>query len=472
MNNTFIKIKKNFYYTSISNLLSLLVSLIVVLIVPKLVGVEEFGYWQLYIFYSAYVGFLHFGWSDGIYIRYGGKNYQDLDKKLFFSQFYLFVIMQLILAVIFFACSFWFLQDEKRVLIIQMTILCMVIINIRSFLLIILQATNRIQAYAKVIIVEQIFYFGLISILLLIGTRDFKLLIVADLVGKSITLIYVIYYCKNIVFQKVSVFQISFKEALENINVGVKVMLAYIASLLIIGVVRFGIERSWSVVTFGKVSLVLSISKLVLLFINALGIIVFPVLRRTNIEKLPVIYIYMRDLSMAILFGILITYYPLKVLITAWLPEYADSLIYMAILFPMVIFEGKTALLINTYLKILRREKLMLKINILSLLLGIIVTFLTTIVIENLNLAVISIIFLLALRSILGEVLLSKILNIFIYKDILLELILVLIFILVGLFINSWNSVFLYIISYIIYLVIKRKDIITTIKNIKILTKA
>ena len=46
-------------------------------------------------------------------------------------------------------------------------------------------------------------------------------------------------------------------------------MFANIASMLIIGVVRFGIERSWDVETFGKVSLTLSASNLMMLFINA-----------------------------------------------------------------------------------------------------------------------------------------------------------------------------------------------------------
>lgn len=77
MNSKVINFIKNFSYTLTSNLLSLLVSTLVILIIPKLLGVQEYGYWQLYIFYSSYVGFLHFGWNDGIYLRYGGKNIKN-----------------------------------------------------------------------------------------------------------------------------------------------------------------------------------------------------------------------------------------------------------------------------------------------------------------------------------------------------------------------------------------------------------
>jgi hypothetical protein len=88
-----------------------------------------------------------------------------------------------------------------------------------------------------------------------------------------------------------------------------------------------------------------------------------------------------------------------------------------------------------------------------------------------LDLAVASIVFLLALRSILGEIFLSKILKISIYKDIILEIIMTLVFILTGWFINSWLTFLLYLLAYIIYLIIKRKEINSTMKNIKSLLK-
>ena len=50
-------------------------------------------------------------------------------------------------------------------------------------------------------------------------------------------------------------------------------------------------------------------------------------------------------------------YYPLQEILLLWIPKYADSLIYMAILFPICIFESKMALLISTYLKSVKKRK-------------------------------------------------------------------------------------------------------------------
>lgn len=471
MNIKAIQFIKDLSYSLVSNLISLVVSILVVIIVPKLIGVEEYGYWQLYLFYIAYVGILHFGWNDGIYLRYGGEDYKLLDKSLFFSQFQMLTMMQIAIAIIISIATILFVSDPNRIFILLMVALSLIITNIRWMLIYTLQATNRIKEYAQITIIGRILYISIIIICLLSGIRDYKMMILADIVGRFISLTYATYCCRDIVFKKMSTFYFSFTETIENISVGAKLMFANIASLLIIGVIRFGIERSWDVSMFGKVSLTLSVSNMMMIFINAIGIIMFPILRRTNNKNLPNIYATMRDSLMVILLGMMITYYPLKEILSAWLPSYAESLKYMALLFPMFIYEGKMALLINTYLKTLRKESLMLKINLLSLGLSFITSIVFIIVYRDINLLIVSIVFLLGFRSILSELLLARILHISVYKDILLEVFLTIVFILTGWFIDSWETVLLYGSGYVIYLLVKRKDINTTLGSMRRLMK-
>ena len=120
MNSKASKLISNFTYSLTSNLVSMIISSLMILIVPKLIGIKEYGYWQLYLFYSSYVGFLHFGWNDGIYLRYGGKEYDELDKKLFFSQFYMLFISQLIIAVMVYISLNVLNFESDKIFIIQM----------------------------------------------------------------------------------------------------------------------------------------------------------------------------------------------------------------------------------------------------------------------------------------------------------------------------------------------------------------
>lgn len=462
---------KNFSYTLSSNIIRLLISTLVILIVPKLISVEAYGYWQLYLFYSSYVGFFHLGWNDGIYLKYGGKNYNELDKKLFHSQFYLLFIFQLIISVTLVLYSTHFVQNNSRSFILTMIAINVVFINLNTMLLYVLQATNRFKEYSISNISGRVTYFILMSILLFIGIRDFRILVLADIIGIFISLLVSMLSCKNIIINKASDFSIAIKEAFDNINIGIKLMLSNIAGMLIIGVIRFGIEKTWDVATFGKVSLTFSISNLMMIFINAVGVIIYPVLRRTNEEKLSGIYLMLREFIVVILLGILILYYPLKVGVSLWLPKYVDSLKYMAILFPIFIYEGKMALLINTYMKALRKEKLMLLINSLSLFISLILTLISTWILKHLDLAILTIIIVLAFRSVIAELFLGKHLKIKIYKLIILELILTIIFTLSSWNIDSVVASVIYACSYLIYLFIQRKSIFISLNQIREMIK-
>lgn len=472
MNKKAINIVRNFSYTITSNFINMMVTALVVFIVPKLLGVDQYGYWQLFLFYSSYVPFLLFGWTDGIYLRYGGKKYSELDKSLLFSQFLQLLVIQVAIGVIIWLSSSFFLINNNKIFIFKMVSLFLVIVNIRYFFVHILQSTNQFKIYTKIVLIDRLFYLVIITVFLLIGIRDFELLIISELIAKSLSLLYAILKCSDIFFQKVSKFYFSFKETFININVGVKLMLANTASMLIIGVNRFGIEKNWDVATFGKVSLTLNISNFMMIFINAVGLVLFPVLRRTPNDKLPQIYTTLRTFLMLFLFMILIIFYPLKFILSVWLPNYADSLAYMVLLLPMCVFEGKMALLINTYLKTLRKESLMLTINIISLLISVIISFITIELMQNLDLAIVSIILSLALRGVIAELFLSRIINISVRKDLILEIAMVAIFIATGWYFVSWLALIIYLIAYGAYVFLKRRDIRVTIQLMKVWVKA
>ena len=466
MNNKAKKIIKHLSYTVFSNFISITISGFVVLVIPKLLGIEAYGYWQLYTFYASYVGFFQFGINDGIYLRYGGRRYEELDKQNFFSQFWILVLSQFFLACLIIFFSYTNTNPDKQFIWCMVSI-CMIIMGTRAMLLFILQATNRIKEYATITIIDRLCYFLLLIGILLIGVRAYKIIIFADIIGKFTSLVISAIYCKDIVFNRVQNFKINFKEICNNINVGIKLMFANIASMLINGVVRFGIEQKWDISTFGKVSLTLNISNLLMQFINAVGIILYPILRRTDEKKLSSIYIVLRDFLMIGLMGILNVYYPLKIILIKWLPDYSDSLMYMALIFPMCVYEGKMALLINTYFKTLRKEQSLLLVNLITVVISILSTTILTVFIGNLNLVIVSIVMLLLFRSTLSEIILSKCLGILLVKDLLLEIILTLGFIFGGWFINSWCAFAIYLVLYIIYILIKKADIINSYIQIR-----
>lgn len=463
MNTKLRNILENITYTFTANILTMLISIIMTLILPKFLGVTDYSYYQLYIFFISYVGFFHFGWIDGIYLKIGGMEYNDLEKSNYVTQFWMLNVLEIIIAAIISIFALFTIKNIDKSFVLISTSVCGVITILRTYLLFILQSTNRIKEYAKYTRVDRFIYFALVIVFLFLGFKNYKIILYIDVFSKLVALVLCANKMKDIVFGKLNISKNTLLEIFENISIGIKLMLANIASTLIIGVVRFGIQKNWDIETFGKISLTLNISNLLMTFINAVAVIMFPLLRREEESNLPKIYVILRNTLMIFLYMMLIFYYPLKLILSTWLPQYADSLRYIALLFPICIYESKMSMLINTYLKSFRKEKSMLIINTISLILSLILTILSVFILNNLTLAILSIVFLLGFRFVIGELVLTKIMNILIYKDIILETVLTAIFIISSWFINNMFCSIIYTCFYSIYVFIKRKDIKRTI---------
>ena len=100
MNDKAKSVMKNLYYTVAANFATLGISVLLNLFVPKILGIREYSYWQLYVFYSSYVGFLHLGWLDGIYLKIGGEEYEQLNKRELGSQFWYLMIFEFLLSLL------------------------------------------------------------------------------------------------------------------------------------------------------------------------------------------------------------------------------------------------------------------------------------------------------------------------------------------------------------------------------------
>lgn len=465
------QIFKNISFTFLSNIVCTVVSVLVVFFVPKSVGVENYGYFQLYLFYINYTGFLHFGWADGVYLRYGGAYYKDLDKPMFATQFRLFVAMELLFSIVLCSWAYFFVDLAEKQVVYSLIGISMFLALPKTFLQYLLQGTNRIKEYATLIMIERVVY-GSLALLIVFAQKDsFSLIIGTDLIGKFVALLYAFYHCRDIVFGHFGSLKDAFADVFANVKVGIKLMLANVASLLILGVVRWSIEHEWNVSVFGKISLTLSISNIMMLFIRSVSMVLLPTLRRTDSSKYASIYSSLKIGFLIAVLGALLLYYPLNTFLLYWLPAYADSLKYMAILFPLCIYEGKLSLLVETYLKTMRMEKVLLMSNIVTLVFSCLLTVLFVFVLENLTWTVLAILLIFAFRTFLGEFFLSQKLKIKIVRDGLLECFLVSAFVATSWFLNSVVGLIAYCLIYILYVLFYKKELLGLIAIIKTIAK-
>lgn len=439
---------KNVSYSVGANIINFVAAAFIAFIMPRFLGVTEYAYWQLYSFYVGYKGLAHLGWLDGIYLKYGGKNYRELDAQLFHEQFVLLFVMECIFGFIIICISTILLDDlNKRFVFVSLGI-AVVIYLLNTFFQFILQTTNEIITYSKCILIERVIYAVLVVGMLLVGIESFKGMIMADLSAGCCTLAILMYNCKEIVREKFRDISRAFNEAVDNIKIGSKLLLGNIGGTLIIGIARQMIEIYWGIETFGKVSLALSVSNMLMVLISGISLVLYPMIKNVSIDRIQGLYPELLCITKIAIIWALLLYFPCERFFSWWLPSYEESFHYMALLFPICLFEGLYYLLGATYLKAFRKEKVILMVNWLTFLGEIILLVLGQ---GSLLYIVLTILISLGCRCYLGLGYLSKILEQKFWKDFLWDVFMVCCFIF-GAWSKKYICIFIYIVSLCIYM--------------------
>lgn len=461
MNNKFKQVLRNGTYTFSSNAVSFIINAFIVLIIPKMIGVSEYGYFQLYILLANYALYFHFGWCDGIYLRYVGSNYNELDKKMMSAQFWGIVRLSSCLFIVLLILTGLFFQDSNAIWVYSIACAVVFLVTPKTYTSVVMQMTNRMKNYSQIILFEKVTYVVILAIMLALGVRDYKILILSDVAGKFAALVTGVYHCRNIITVKPEVkIEYYLNETKKNISVGLFLLVSNLAGLLITGIVQFLIESKWSIEAFSKVSLTFNMSKMLMVVITAMSTVLIPALKHMNQDRLSQLYRSLRSVLMRGLGFMLAFYYPVRVVLSLWLPQYTDSLTYMALLFPMCLFESKTQLLINTYMKAMREERWLCLVNIITVGLSAAVSVITVLFMESLNLAILSIPYLLAFRCFVLEMHIGYKLHLKLLKNALLEIGLATAFITVSWFINSWLACILYLLFFVVYILFSKDDIL------------
>lgn len=173
--------------------------------------------------------------------------------------------------------------------------------------------------------------------LVILGVRSFQPYVAFFLSGILISTIYSFGIGRKTVFVLACRLKEAVRELWNNVSVGMNLMLSNLSDILILGIARFVVEAFWGLETFGKLSFSISLENFFLLFIGQISMVLFPALRQTDPEKLKLIYGVGHDLLGVVMQGILLFYLPVEYLIGLWLPQYHDSLRYLALLLPICI---------------------------------------------------------------------------------------------------------------------------------------
>lgn len=361
------KLVENISVAMVAQMVNMLVSIATVILAPKVMGVEQYGYWQLFIFYGTYVSLFHLGINDGVYLLNGGKGRDEIDKRQIASQFWFGIAYQLAMVAVAVPIIFFADTEANRTFVLLSLAVFLVVCNAASYIGYVFQAMNETKVYSQSVIVERGLLFAGLCILLAFGVGSFEPYVVTFIATKACALAYCLVRGRDFIFLRPESFFDTARNAWKSIKVGSQLLIAVNAGSLVMGVARFAIDANWSIETFGMVSFSLSIVNFIMAFVGQVSMVLFPALRQCSRDELRRYFVKGRDALAVILPAVLILYWPACVFVDVWLPDYREATYYMALLAPLCIFDGRMNILCTTYFKVLRMETVLLAVNLVTL---------------------------------------------------------------------------------------------------------
>lgn len=163
--------------------LSLAISILTLLLIPKVMSVDDFGYWQLYIFYLGYAGFAHLGMLDGLYLEYGGRQLEDLPQRTLRGQFTILMGLQLLGAVALVVLGVQ-VGDPHHRFVLFSTALGLVAVNLRMYFMRLLQAVGKLKHYAVLMVTDRLLFISTVVALLLFKQLTIERMLAVDVVAR------------------------------------------------------------------------------------------------------------------------------------------------------------------------------------------------------------------------------------------------------------------------------------------------
>lgn len=435
---------------------SLLASVAMSLVVPKVLGVTTYGYWQLFVFYTSYSGLFQFGLNDGVYLLEGGKTRAEINKKAVNSQFFFGVLVQLVVSSCIIAGALISATKPERFLVLIAFGIYTVICNLQGFLGYLFQAMNETKLFSYSSIIERVFFLATMLGLVVLRVGSFVPYVVLYTISKIISLGYCVWCAKDFLSSGCYRFRQTIFLSSESIKVGLGLMVANVASMLILGVMRLLIDGAWGIDVFGRVSFALSMVSFFITFVSQASMVLFPALRQGTSAERRAFYRAVRNMMEIALPVVYLLYFPMVAVLSRWLPQYASSMIYFAFLLPVCVFDTKMDICCTTYFKVLRKERLLLVVNVVTCVCSAIASFVGIYILGSLEAVLTGVVICIIGRSLWSEYYLNRHLEVAGSATALEEVVITIAFVLLSTQLSIGISFACFAFLYLVYLVINR----------------
>lgn len=345
---------KSILAVTASNIITILSGIIVGLFLPKILPVNDYGWYKTFTLYTTYTGLFSLGIIDGIVLKYGGKNYDELDVARFRSYFKWYWIIQFFFSLILCVVSIFIRNNDYKFIFIFVAIFAC-LNNITGYFQQISQITQRFKEYSlrkviysflKILIVGFLFLWALF-----VGYPYYQIFLILFLFTEIVLTSWYIYTYRNIAFGKALKLQDTQVEVMKLAVNGFPLLFSNLCSTFILSLDRQFVNILFPTDTYAVYAFAYNMLTLVTVAMSAISTVLYPTLKRTTVETMQKNYPALISIVTILVFGATAIYFPLCLFVEWFLPQYLESISIFRIIFPGLAISSSITVVIHNYFK-------------------------------------------------------------------------------------------------------------------------
>lgn len=345
---------KSIFGVAISNVITIIGGIIVGLVLPKVLPVEDYGWYKTFTLYTAYIGFVSLGIIDGIVLKYGGKDYEEINRPLFRSFFSWYSLVHFAFCILAFIGAV-FIKDANYKFILVSLGIYTIISNYSGYFQQISQITQRFREYTTRKIISsvlKIFNVGVLFVWAALGfPPTYKVFLVVFISTELLVTAWYVYTYRDIAFGDKLSLSDTRKEIFQLSITGFPLLFAHLCASLILSLDRQCVSILFDTSTYAKYAFAYNMLSLVTVATSAVSTVLYPTLKRTTPETMKKNYGALITMISIIVFGAIVSYYPLCLFIEWFLPQYSESLPIFRIVFPGLALSSSVTVVMHNYYK-------------------------------------------------------------------------------------------------------------------------
>lgn len=309
--------KKGMLQILIANIINLVLGLVTGFVLPKYLSVEAYGYMKTYHLYITYIGIFHLGYADGMYLKYGGKNLTEVDRRDLFKSISTLYIFQTI--VTFVLLVFSVLIKDWVLIAFALTIFPFNMVGCyKSFY----QAVGEFQKYGLLVNLSAIVPVVFIVIFMLLKKHSAIVFVAAYVIAY-----YIVFVISEVIAKKYCRTServwFSAPEFITNIKNGILLMFGNFSSLIMSGMDRWCIKLMMkNMEEFSYYSFAVSMQGMIDVFVSPFTVTMYNfVCKGVSDKELKKLKEYCLVFGLVLIAGA----FPVKFIIEVFLQQYLNS---------------------------------------------------------------------------------------------------------------------------------------------------